>query len=46
MVIARDFANQMYTKITNEDEIQTVVINGNKPYRKHYMPKNREGIFS
>ncbi|WP_291633295.1 EFR1 family ferrodoxin [Clostridium sp.] len=44
MVIARDFANKMYTKITNEDNIQTVVINGNKPYRKHYMPKNRDGI--
>ena len=44
MDIARDFANQIYTKITTQNNIQTVVINGNKPYRKHYVPKNKEGI--
>lgn len=41
---AEDFANQIYTKLINEDKIQTVVISGNKPYRKHYIPKNKDGI--
>lgn len=44
MGIACDFANQIYTKITTQDKIETVVVNGNKPYRKYYMPKNKEGI--
>lgn len=44
MDIASDFANQICAKITTQGEIETVVINGNKPYRKHYMPKNKEGI--
>ena len=44
MNIARDFANQLYTKIITPDKFQTVVINGNKPYRKHYIPTNKDGI--
>lgn len=44
MDIARDFANQIYTKIITQDKIQTVVVNGAKPYRKHYIPKNKDGI--
>ena len=44
MDIAREFANQIYKKLLNQDKIEAVVINGNKPYRKHYMPKTKEGI--
>lgn len=44
MDIASNFAKQVYTKIIAQDEIETVAISGNKPYRKHYMPKNKEGI--
>ncbi|MBZ9635351.1 EFR1 family ferrodoxin [Clostridium sp. FP1] len=44
MDIARDFANQLYTKIITQDKFQTVVINGNTPYRKHYIPTNKDGI--
>ncbi|MCY6372156.1 EFR1 family ferrodoxin [Clostridium ganghwense] len=43
MAIISDFANQIYTKITSQDKIQTVVVNGNKPYRKYYMPKDKDG---
>jgi NAD-dependent dihydropyrimidine dehydrogenase PreA subunit/flavodoxin len=44
MDIACDFANQIYKRITTLDEIQPLVIKGNKPYRKYYMPKTKEGI--
>lgn len=44
MSIINDFANQIYTKITTQDKIQTIMVNGNKPYRKYYMPKNENGI--
>ena len=43
MEIVGDFANQIHTKITTQGELQTVVVNGNQPYRKHYMPKNNDG---
>ena len=43
MAIVDDFANQIYTKIANQTEIQTVAVNGNQPYRKYYMPKNKDG---
>ena len=44
MDIACEFANQIITKITTQDKMKTVVINGNNPYRKHYKPKTKEGI--
>lgn len=43
MAIARDFASQIASKITTRDEIETVVVNGNRPYGKHYIPKNEHG---
>lgn len=43
MAIVRDFANKTYTKIAIQDNIQTVVVNGNKPYRKYYMLKDKNG---
>ncbi|MCB2290754.1 EFR1 family ferrodoxin [Clostridium sp. CS001] len=42
--IAETFANQIYTKITTQNKVQTVVVNGTIPYRKHYIPKNNAGI--
>ncbi|MBK5239955.1 EFR1 family ferrodoxin [Clostridium sp.] len=44
MDIAGDFANQIYIKITTQDETQAVIIKGNKPYRKYYRPVTKEGI--
>jgi NAD-dependent dihydropyrimidine dehydrogenase PreA subunit/flavodoxin len=44
MAIVRDFADQIYTKLITQDKIQTLIVNGNKPYRKHYIPKNKDGI--
>ncbi|MGK0468696.1 EFR1 family ferrodoxin [Clostridium sp.] len=44
MDIARDFANQIYKKITTQGKTQAVIIKGNKPYRKYYMPKTKDGI--
>ncbi|MCE5222424.1 MAG: EFR1 family ferrodoxin [Clostridium sp.] len=44
MDIVSDFANQIYKKITTQNKIETVVVNGNKPYRKYYIPKNKNGI--
>lgn len=43
MSIICDFANQIYTKIRSKEEVQAVVVNGNRPYRKHYMPQNKDG---
>jgi len=43
MTLVGDFANQIYTKITTQKEIQTVVVKGTRPYRKHYVPKTKEG---
>jgi len=42
-VIAGDFGQQIYTKLTTQDEIQAVIVNGQIPYRKYYMPKDRQG---
>jgi len=44
IAIVDDFANQIHRKIATQEETQTVVfVNGNQPYRKHYMPKNKDG---
>jgi len=44
MAIVNDFANQIYRKITTQDIIKGITVKGNTPYRKYYMPKNRDGI--
>jgi len=41
--IASNFADLISTKIKSHDNIQTVNVKGNSPYRKYYMPKNKEG---
>ena len=43
MAIVDYFANQIHIKITTQGKIQTVIVNGNQPYRKHYMPRNKDG---
>ena len=43
MSIVNGFANQIFTKITTQEKFQTVIVNGNQPYRKHYMPRNKDG---
>ncbi|MBM7870880.1 ferredoxin/flavodoxin [Clostridium pascui] len=42
--ILKDFANKIYTKIITEDKFESVDVNGNNPYKKYYMPENKEGI--
>ncbi|EGW39572.1 EFR1 family ferrodoxin [Desulfosporosinus sp. OT] len=43
MAVVHDFANLIHSKITLQAEFQTIVVEGNQPYRKHYMPKNKAG---
>ena len=43
MSIVYDFANQIHAKLIAKEEAQAVVVNGNKPYRKHYVPQNKDG---
>lgn len=43
LAVAIDFAKQIYSKITDAEEIQLIEINGNKPYRDYYKPKDKNG---
>lgn len=43
LAILSEFANQIYAKIIAQDEIKTLVVKGNKPYRSYYMPENESG---
>lgn len=42
-VISCKFAKQIHKKMTTQVEIQPIVVNGNEPYRKYYMPRDRQG---
>ncbi|MEG0772814.1 EFR1 family ferrodoxin [Clostridium sp.] len=44
MTIVSDFAQEIYKKLTSQNKVETVVVNGNIPYRKHYMPKDENGM--
>lgn len=44
MTIARNFAHSIYGKFVTGHEIKNFTVKGNKPYRKYYKPKNKEGI--
>ena len=43
MMVVSDFADSIYKKITSQEPIQTVVVNGHTPYRKYYIPRNKNG---
>ncbi len=43
MHVVNELANKIYNKIIYENPIETVVVKGNKPYRKYYMPKDEYG---
>jgi len=43
MAIVDNFACQIYKKMTMQDEIQTVIVPGNRPYRDYYKPKDNDG---
>lgn len=43
MEIVDQFAHRISTKITTQQEIVTVTIKGNQPYRPYYMPKDKNG---
>ncbi|WP_333861625.1 EFR1 family ferrodoxin [Clostridium sp.] len=44
MTIAKNFARGVYDKLAAGNEIEYLNVKGNKPYRKYYKPKNKEGI--
>ncbi|AFM41547.1 hypothetical protein Desaci_2614 [Desulfosporosinus acidiphilus SJ4] len=44
MNIVEDFANQIINKMRTSNELQTVNVKGNQPYRNYYKPINKEGI--
>ncbi|WP_347488208.1 EFR1 family ferrodoxin [Desulfoscipio sp. XC116] len=44
MAIVSDFAKKIYIKIITQEQIENIIVKGNKPYRKYYMPKNTAGI--
>ncbi len=43
MAIVDKFANKIYEKLADEKDFGPVLIKGDRPYRKYYMPKNEEG---
>lgn len=43
MVRVRDFANKIYSKLITQDKVQIVNVKGTTPYRKYYMPTNKDG---
>ncbi len=43
MVIAHEFAYQIYQKILNSHLYETITVKGNQPYGKYYMPKDKAG---
>lgn len=42
MAIVRGFAHQIYSKIITQKKLPSIYVKGNKPYRKYYMPKDKE----
>lgn len=43
MAIVDYFATQIHTKLTTQEELHAIVVNGTQPYRKHYVPKDKNG---
>jgi NAD-dependent dihydropyrimidine dehydrogenase PreA subunit/flavodoxin len=43
MAVINDFAQQIYKKLTIQEELQPVIVAGNKPYRDYYKPKDNNG---
>lgn len=40
MAIAMEFANQLKVKIIDQNNVEPVVVRGNRPYRYYYIPKD------
>jgi len=43
MEIVRGFADKIYSKITDDEGPKGLFINGDKPYRNYYMPRDEKG---
>lgn len=43
MAIVKDFADQVYRKMITHHKFESLVVNGHKPYRSYYTPKNKNG---
>jgi NAD-dependent dihydropyrimidine dehydrogenase PreA subunit/flavodoxin len=43
LAVAENFADQIYIKITSKEKFHSIDVKGNKPYRKYYVPKDKDG---
>lgn len=41
--IVQEFGNEIYKKLINENKLYTITVNGDKPYRNYYKPKDKHG---
>lgn len=41
--VVNNFAQQIVTKLTLKKIVETIMVKGQKPYRKYYMPKDHNG---
>ncbi|MCM1988782.1 EFR1 family ferrodoxin [Oceanirhabdus seepicola] len=44
MKIIKGFTDKIYVKLSTENNYDSVVVNGNKPYRQYYKPINKYGV--
>ena len=44
MAVVNDFARQIAHKLKTQSDTDDILVKGNTPYRKYYMPKNKGGI--
>ncbi len=43
IMLADTFADQVYHKLTMQNEFESVRVKGNRPYRKYYTPRDENG---
>ncbi|MEA1959765.1 MAG: EFR1 family ferrodoxin [Bacillota bacterium] len=43
MTLAADFAEKVYSKLSANEPFQSIDVKGNRPYRRYYVPKDKDG---
>ncbi|HRW12422.1 MAG TPA: EFR1 family ferrodoxin [Syntrophomonas sp.] len=43
IAIVRDFAGQIYSKLTTQTSFPPIAVKGNHPYKKYYAPRDKQG---
>lgn len=43
MSIVGEFASKIYNKLATQDQLESIDVKGNRPYRKYYVPKDKHG---